>query len=220
MRLLRISARRLRSRPPTASPESRYSPEVGVSRQPRMFMSVDLPEPDGPTTATYSLAAMSRSTPRRASTCMRPMEYALRIPLIEIMLPRFAFCVCQSQRKRSAAENASPSSLVSQRLRGVDAGGATRGEVAGQRAHRAQDQRRGGGDGGREGGTAQELEGLVLEGQGGDDGHEGEADTRPQQPAQDGHGEGLQDEGRHHLPHLGPQGHLHPDLARALLHHG
>ena len=29
-------------------------PRMGVSRQPMMFMSVDLPEPDGPMTATYS----------------------------------------------------------------------------------------------------------------------------------------------------------------------
>ena len=33
-------------------------PEVGRSRQPRMFISVDLPEPDAPTIATISPAAM------------------------------------------------------------------------------------------------------------------------------------------------------------------
>ena len=44
-----------------------------------MFMSVDLPEPEGPTTATYSLAPISRSTPRSASTSMRPIVYTLRI---------------------------------------------------------------------------------------------------------------------------------------------
>src|SRR6266511_3702296 len=75
--------------------------------------------------------------------------------------------------KRSAAENAALASLVSERLRGVDAGGAPRGEIAGQHAHRAQDQRGGGGDGGRERRPAQELEGLALEGQGGDDLHQG-----------------------------------------------
>ena len=57
MCLLRISASWLRSSAATVSPESTYSPEVGVSRQPRMFMRVDLPEPEGPTTATYSLRA-------------------------------------------------------------------------------------------------------------------------------------------------------------------
>ena len=49
---LRISASRFRSSPATFSPDSTYSPEVGVSRQPMMFMSVDLPDPEGPTTAT------------------------------------------------------------------------------------------------------------------------------------------------------------------------
>ena len=38
----------------TSSPASRKVPEVGTSRQPRMCMRVDLPEPDGPMMATYS----------------------------------------------------------------------------------------------------------------------------------------------------------------------
>ena len=33
-------------------PSSRYWPAVGMSRQPRMFISVDLPEPDEPMIAT------------------------------------------------------------------------------------------------------------------------------------------------------------------------
>ena len=32
---------------------SLYDPAVGLSRQPRMFMSVDLPEPEGPMIAMY-----------------------------------------------------------------------------------------------------------------------------------------------------------------------
>ena len=35
----------------------------GTSRQPRMCMRVDLPEPDGPMTATYSPASMVNVTP-------------------------------------------------------------------------------------------------------------------------------------------------------------
>ena len=38
----------------TCLPLSRYDPWLGVSRQPMRFMSVDLPEPDGPMIATYS----------------------------------------------------------------------------------------------------------------------------------------------------------------------
>jgi hypothetical protein len=37
------------------------------------FMSVDLPEPEGPMTATYSLAWMSKVTPRRAWISSAPM---------------------------------------------------------------------------------------------------------------------------------------------------
>ena len=45
-------------------------PAVGVSRPPSRCSRVDLPLPLGPLMATYSPAAMERSTPRRAS--MRP----------------------------------------------------------------------------------------------------------------------------------------------------
>ena len=38
----------------TCLPFSRYEPLLGVSRQPIRFISVDLPDPDGPMMATYS----------------------------------------------------------------------------------------------------------------------------------------------------------------------
>ncbi len=38
----------------TSLPLRMYWPPEGVSRQPMMFMSVDLPEPEGPMKATYS----------------------------------------------------------------------------------------------------------------------------------------------------------------------
>ncbi len=44
----------------------KYWPLVGVSRQPIRFMSVDLPEPDGPMMATYSPRWISMSTPETA----------------------------------------------------------------------------------------------------------------------------------------------------------
>jgi len=47
-------------------------PEVGLSRPARMCMRVDLPEPDGPITATSCPERTSRSTPRRASTAVSP----------------------------------------------------------------------------------------------------------------------------------------------------
>jgi hypothetical protein len=56
----------------TSSPSSTKRPVVGVSRQPMMCMSVDLPEPDGPMTATIWPFSTSRSTPRRAATASSP----------------------------------------------------------------------------------------------------------------------------------------------------
>ncbi len=47
-------------------------PDVGLSRPARMCMSVDLPEPDGPMTATSSPERTVRSTPRSASTAVSP----------------------------------------------------------------------------------------------------------------------------------------------------
>jgi hypothetical protein len=58
----------------TSEPLSQYSPEVGVSRQPTRFISVDLPEPDGPMIATYSFRAIAMSTPRSARTISPPMS--------------------------------------------------------------------------------------------------------------------------------------------------
>src|SRR2546430_6062346 len=57
MRASSSSARSL-----TFWPFNQYSPDVGVSRQPIRFMSVDLPDPDGPMTATYSFFLICRLT--------------------------------------------------------------------------------------------------------------------------------------------------------------
>src|SRR5665811_1900130 len=43
-----------------------YLPEVGLSRQPMMFISVDLPEPEEPMIATRSPASIDTETPRSA----------------------------------------------------------------------------------------------------------------------------------------------------------
>src|SRR5436305_13978152 len=52
----------------TNLPASQYSPFVGRSRQPRRFIKVDLPEPDGPRIATNSPGYTSSETPRSACT--------------------------------------------------------------------------------------------------------------------------------------------------------
>ena len=47
-------------------------PEVGRSRPPSMCSSVDLPEPEVPTTATNSPFSTARLTPSRARTSVSP----------------------------------------------------------------------------------------------------------------------------------------------------
>ena len=42
-----------------------------------MFMKVDLPDPEGPITATISPAVIVRLTPARARTTESPMRYSL-----------------------------------------------------------------------------------------------------------------------------------------------
>jgi hypothetical protein len=46
--------------------------ELGLSRQPSMFMKVDLPEPLAPMMATNSPRVMLTETPRRAWTLVSP----------------------------------------------------------------------------------------------------------------------------------------------------
>ena len=50
-----------------------------------MFISVDLPEPDGPMMETKSCGSMWMSTPPNAATTFSPMRYSLRMPFIRIM---------------------------------------------------------------------------------------------------------------------------------------
>jgi hypothetical protein len=74
-----ISSLRMRASAPAPSPSVRrafnsYVPDVGRSRHPRMFMSVDLPEPDAPITATNSLRPISRLTPSSARTSVSPIR--------------------------------------------------------------------------------------------------------------------------------------------------
>ena len=65
-------ARRRRGRRPACRP-ARRRPAVGRSRQPRMFIIVLLPEPDGPTIATNSPGSTSRLTSSRAGTSTWPI---------------------------------------------------------------------------------------------------------------------------------------------------
>ncbi len=55
------------SGPATSRPLTTTVPALGGHRPVTTFMSVDLPQPEGPTTATNSPAATLRVAPRNAS---------------------------------------------------------------------------------------------------------------------------------------------------------
>src|SRR5690348_11015514 len=59
----------------TSLPFNQYSPSSGVSRQPIMFINVDLPEPEGTTIGTYAPRCTVRSTPRSAWMVSSPLRY-------------------------------------------------------------------------------------------------------------------------------------------------
>ena len=62
------------ARPSSATPSMATLPEVGVSSPAMMCMSVDLPEPEGPMTATKSpVVRATTDTPRSASTAASPL---------------------------------------------------------------------------------------------------------------------------------------------------
>lgn len=71
---------------PTESVASATLPSVGRSRPAAIRSSVDLPHPDGPTTATKSPSAMSRSTPSRAQVpepnCLVTPDAEMTTPLV------------------------------------------------------------------------------------------------------------------------------------------
>src|SRR5205085_8993459 len=80
----RSKARWSRSSVWTWKPLKRNSPAVGTSRQPRMFIVVDFPDPDGPITATKSPASIVISTPLSAWKAAAPSPKVLVTPRSEI----------------------------------------------------------------------------------------------------------------------------------------
>src|SRR5688572_7587889 len=114
-----------------------YCPLVGRSRQPRMCISVDLPDPEGPVTATNSPGSTSKSAPRSARTVTSPTTYVLTRFLTEItgamvMMPCFAAArpapipwwtaaadscsVCRSLAAAPAATATAPTGTAASRL--------------------------------------------------------------------------------------------------------
>src|SRR3954465_10193018 len=69
----------------TCLPFSRYDPLPGVSRQPIRFISVDLPDPEGPMMATFSPASIEIDTPCSAWISSDPMTYVFHKSTVSIM---------------------------------------------------------------------------------------------------------------------------------------
>src|SRR6185503_19582260 len=62
------------------SPPIATTPAVGRSRPPSRWSSVDLPEPEAPTTATISPGSTRRFTSRRTTTGAAPSSYVFASP--------------------------------------------------------------------------------------------------------------------------------------------
>ena len=65
-RVARTAARSRSAMRATSNPVMRTTPEVGRSRVPMMWRSVDFPDPEGPTMATNSPASTLKLTARSA----------------------------------------------------------------------------------------------------------------------------------------------------------
>ncbi len=77
MRPRRRCVSRVSLQPATFAPSNQYSPSLGASSRPRMPSSVDLPQPEGPVTARYSPASMSRSMRSSAVVSTSPLRCSL-----------------------------------------------------------------------------------------------------------------------------------------------
>src|SRR5471032_914899 len=71
--------------PCRTAPSMRTSPSLACSKPAMIFISVDLPQPDGPTMATNSPSAMSRLTPPTTGSDTLPDTKFFLIPLTTIL---------------------------------------------------------------------------------------------------------------------------------------
>src|SRR4030095_6327144 len=82
---LRMAARSAAERFSACRPSSAEVAPVGTSRQPRMAISVLLPDPEGPIRATNSPRSTSRSMPHRAWTALPLLPYVLIRPRVSMI---------------------------------------------------------------------------------------------------------------------------------------
>ena len=123
-------------RPATSCPAIRTVPVVGRSRVPMMWSSVDLPDPDGPTSATSSPASIARSTSRSATTGGEP-GYSLPTPASSMTGLTTAPRRCRPPRGRRLVTS-TQSAVEQARLDPDQVGrGARSGRIRGGRRRRA-----------------------------------------------------------------------------------
>src|SRR6185437_2317260 len=124
----------------TSVPSMRISPSLTLSSPAIMARRVDLPQPDGPTSATNSPVCASSSIPLRTSTepnrlCSREMVS------VAMIVPSFDGALSEPANEILAAEQ-----VNQERRNGADQNGGAR-DVVGARVHRLaageRDQRRG-----------------------------------------------------------------------------
>ncbi len=95
-----MSASWSRASPETSAPSSMYRPALGRSRQPRIFIKVDLPEPLAPINATNSPRWISSETPRTARTSISPARYVFSTSINRTTSPLFMSILASHHGKR------------------------------------------------------------------------------------------------------------------------
>src|ERR1019366_9514415 len=86
----------------TSSPAKRYSPLVGTSRQPRICMSVDFPDPEGPITARKSPSFTVSDTASTARTSASPVPYTLLTSTRRMISAVISACAARAATAESA----------------------------------------------------------------------------------------------------------------------
>src|SRR4029078_1706645 len=76
--------------PPRSAPSTRTVPRSGRSKPAMMFISVDLPQPEGPTIATNSPSSTAKLTPSITRRPPWPVENLLATPPTTILLADIA----------------------------------------------------------------------------------------------------------------------------------
>src|SRR5664280_566836 len=186
-----------------------------------MFISVDLPDPDGPTIATNSLRLIERSTLRSASTFTAPVSYTLRTPARAMLAPSPSRR-CPPLLPFFPLPTIATPSLEPQRLGGLHRDRPPRREVPGQQADQAQERDRRDRDRDRDRRRAEDLHRLALGVRlhRGQDLHDGHPHPDADDAAGDRQRQRLEDDRARDVDTTRAERHLDADLARPVRDRG